>query len=46
MKIIKKTKWIKAVDLRNKIIYVQTIFEVDKNGKVFSRRNAIRQKIA
>ena len=45
MRLISISPWKKATDLRGKIIYIRTITEQTKSGKVYTRREAIRQKL-
>jgi len=45
MKLIKETKWQKAKDLRGNDILVKTIWEQRKDGKIFTRREAVRQAV-
>lgn len=46
MKLIKESKWQKAYNLKGQPILVKTIHEQDKDGKVYTRRIAVRQKVA
>jgi hypothetical protein len=46
MKLVNISKWQKAIDLRGNIIYVRTITEQTKKGNIYSRREAVRQKLS
>jgi hypothetical protein len=46
MKLVNISKWTKAYDLRGNIQYVRTITEQTKKGAIYTRCEAVRQKLS